>query len=168
MAKVLPMHCTVPNVGKEVTVVVGEPVDLKHITCRWAYQCRASKDGDNALVGRACSCGALGLSELAQPVFQNRATGPWHIMTHSTACLLLLLFRQGCSCNSSSLEAHPLLYTLPCPLHPVNCRCNHPGENQQEVWRDIAAVLREALLQLEQRAPPNPNQVREWDCFWGG
>ncbi|GBG00037.1 phosphate acyltransferase [Raphidocelis subcapitata] len=49
----------------------------------------------------------------------------------------------------------------PLDLSAVTCRCNQPGEEQTEVWRDIAAVLREALLQLEARAPPNPNQLEE-------
>lgn len=45
-------------------------------------------------------------------------------------------------------------------VHIEPPRCNQPGEDQVEVWRDIAAVLREALLQLEAKALPNPNQVR--------
>ncbi|KAI8468805.1 MAG: hypothetical protein J3K34DRAFT_522623 [Monoraphidium minutum] len=49
----------------------------------------------------------------------------------------------------------------PLDLAPLTCRCNRPGEDQPEVWRDIAAALREALLVLEARAPPNPNQLAE-------
>jgi len=52
-------------------------------------------------------------------------------------------------------EPTPLTRTL------ASNRCNQEGEDQQEVWRDIAAVLRESLLALEARAPPNPNQLEE-------
>lgn len=35
------------------------------------------------------------------------------------------------------------------------------GEDQQKVWQDIAAALRDSVLQLEPQVPQNPNQVQE-------
>jgi hypothetical protein len=35
----------------------------------------------------------------------------------------------------------------------------HAGEDQQQVWRDLAAALREAVLALQEQVPPNPNQL---------
>ena len=74
-----------------------------------------------------------------------------------TACLLLSAPCWLCCPRLTHPPPHPI------PLHTLHAahflRCNQPGVNQEEVWRDIAAVLREALLQLEERAPPNPNQV---------
>jgi hypothetical protein len=35
------------------------------------------------------------------------------------------------------------------------------GEDQQQVWRDIAAALEQAVRQLESQVPSNPNQVQE-------
>jgi hypothetical protein len=35
------------------------------------------------------------------------------------------------------------------------------GEDQEAVWRDIAAALRSAVVELGERVPPNPNQVAE-------
>lgn len=49
----------------------------------------------------------------------------------------------------------------PVDLGHITCRCNQPGEDQHEVWRDIAAVLRESLVRLEGRAPQNQNQLQE-------
>jgi hypothetical protein len=39
------------------------------------------------------------------------------------------------------------------------CPCS--GEDQQAVWRDIAAAMRAALLELEPRVPKNPDQLQE-------
>ena len=33
MGEVLPKHATLPRWGKQVTVVVGQPVDLSDLTC---------------------------------------------------------------------------------------------------------------------------------------
>lgn len=35
MARVMPYLSSLPHVGNEVTVVVGEPLDLSSVTCRW-------------------------------------------------------------------------------------------------------------------------------------
>jgi hypothetical protein len=34
MARVLPFKATLPRVGHDIQVAVGEPLDLSHITCR--------------------------------------------------------------------------------------------------------------------------------------
>eukprot|EP00877_Chromochloris_zofingiensis_P009947 jgi/Chrzof1/5205/Cz15g16090.t1 len=47
----------------------------------------------------------------------------------------------------------------PVDLSHVTCRCNQPGQDQQQVWRDIAAAMRDALQDLEPKVPPNPNQM---------
>eukprot|EP00878_Enallax_costatus_P027630 GHUV01029767.1.p2 GENE.GHUV01029767.1~~GHUV01029767.1.p2 ORF type:complete len:197 (+),score=63.15 GHUV01029767.1:595-1185(+) len=49
----------------------------------------------------------------------------------------------------------------PLDISNITCRCNQRGHDQQQVWRDIAAALRDAVLQLEPQVPPNPNQVEE-------
>ncbi|KAF6249537.1 hypothetical protein COO60DRAFT_950041 [Scenedesmus sp. NREL 46B-D3] len=57
----------------------------------------------------------------------------------------------------------------PLDLGHITCRCNQPDEDQQQVWRDIAAAMQHAVQQLEPQVPPNPNQVeeradvREWE-----
>lgn len=117
MARVVPYLTSLPRVGNEVSVVVGEPLDLGHITCRrargWHPRVTPPPARQWRLAGQRCTAG--------------------------------LPARR---CPSTRASAPPLLH-----------RCNQAGVDQQEVWRDIAAALRDALLQLEKRAPPNPNQV---------
>lgn len=48
----------------------------------------------------------------------------------------------------------------PLDLSAITCRCNVAGEDQPKVWRDITARLRGAMLRLEERSPPNVNQMR--------
>lgn len=46
----------------------------------------------------------------------------------------------------------------PLDLSDVTCRCNAPGADQRAVWSELTARVRGAVLELEKRAPPNPNQ----------
>lgn len=48
----------------------------------------------------------------------------------------------------------------PLDLSSITCRCNQPGEDQTKVWKDIAAKMQAAMQQLEQRSPPNADQLK--------
>ena len=39
--------------------------------------------------------------------------------------------------------------------------CSAHGEAQQRAWAAITERIKEALLELERRVPPNINQVKE-------
>jgi hypothetical protein len=47
----------------------------------------------------------------------------------------------------------------PLDLEDVTCNCNKAGVDQAKVWREITARVRGALLDLEQKAAPNTDQI---------
>jgi hypothetical protein len=177
MGRVMPYLSAWPRIGQEVTVVVGEPVDLSRVTCRWATapkrgRLKAGPMAPAAWCGRQAGLlqsGAQGMSHLrCWPAADFRARPGLRYIARRGAAP-----QQGKGCRSNArpcacraIHNHAMLrlprslrsLVVP-PLCSLPLRCNHAGEDQQEVWRDIAAVLRESLLQLERQSPPNPNQV---------
>jgi hypothetical protein len=51
MAHVMPYFSSVPRFGNEVTVVVGEPLDLGAVTCRWGRRRNLGVERDKARHG---------------------------------------------------------------------------------------------------------------------
>lgn len=43
----------------------------------------------------------------------------------------------------------------PLDLSDLTCRCNIKGEDQRQLWRELAARIKHALGELEAQAPPN-------------
>ncbi|KAL6774096.1 PGA6 [Auxenochlorella protothecoides x Auxenochlorella symbiontica] len=51
-----------------------------------------------------------------------------------------------------------ILVGQPVELEDISCRCNRPGHDQKQVWRELTARIGQALQDLEARAPPNLEQ----------
>jgi len=51
----------------------------------------------------------------------------------------------------------------PLDLSAISCRCNQPGEDQGKVWEDLTQVMYRSLKALEDRSPPNINQIPDKD-----
>lgn len=49
-------------------------------------------------------------------------------------------------------------------LSDVTCKCGDPNVDQREVWKEITMRMHATLSKLEERAPPNTDQViMGWD-----
>jgi hypothetical protein len=80
----------------------------------------------------------------------SQAQVPFRIQQTATALVAL------CLANGWSIWCRLTLYA-----RLVNACAGHADEDQQQVWRDIAAAMQDAVQQLEPQVPPNPNQVEE-------
>ena len=67
----------------------------------------------------------------------------------------------------ASCIAFPNIYAIPLPplpgelirLDDLTCNCDSADAGvQQETWKAITARVKDALLDLERRCPPNPDQ----------
>lgn len=49
----------------------------------------------------------------------------------------------------------------PIEVSDITCRCNQPGQDQQQVWKELTERLYTALKKLESESPSNTDQVKQ-------
>lgn len=114
MAHVMPYYSGVLRAGNEVTVVVGEPVELGHITCRWGRRpFDSSLDGRGAVDSLdrlprfppwCCSC-APGQVACAHRLQLEPCEGPGTFCVH--VCTHLVLSEPRCAFLRTPAHAFP-------------------------------------------------------------
>lgn len=71
------------------------------------------------------------------------------------------VFVCGCDKKTAPPVAAPAAHRtcFPCPVTPPSPLGALLGEDQPQVWRDLAVALRHAVMELEEQVPPNRDQV---------
>ena len=171
MARVLPYRAMVPRAGHSVHVMVGQPLDLSHITCK------CNQQGGRVCVG-------WGGGRLPLRVWRYFGGRRWEAAGRAGVRSPVHPQTGGRGCAAPGGALGPLLAPWAgtpdggqagswawrgaarrsWAWRPGLTRCRLvwvAGQDQQAVWSEIAAAMQAALEGLAPQLPPNPNQLLE-------
>lgn len=147
MGIIQPRGSTLPRVGRQLHVTIGQPLPLGDLTCRCG---RAGEDQQqvraNVRLGSA--------SRASQSILHPRCSAP---LAHAAT-----LQHSRHSALTGHFDEHRALAVGSVCGMPTACsiQISMLSSAVLQVWMDITARVRAALADLEAQSPPNNSQLR--------